>query len=137
LEDIPKVYTFGVFNFLLKSTKDGNIMKKHDVWLADLSPSFGVEIGDVCPVVVVQNDILNTTHNSTIICPIIAQTMYETNQMTVQLQSGDANLTQNSEILVSQMRAINNQRFIKQVGVLPSKYHAILNQSVKSIFDLT
>ncbi len=51
-------------------------MKKYDVWLADLSPSFGIEIGDIRPVVVVQGDILNISHNSTTICPIAAQTTH-------------------------------------------------------------
>ncbi len=57
--------------------------------------------------------------------------------MTVQLQSGDANLIQDSEILVTQMRTINNHRFIKQIGVLPPQYHAILDQNIKDILDLT
>jgi mRNA interferase MazF len=112
-------------------------MRKYDVWLADLSPSFGTELGDICPVVVVQADILNISHNSTTICPIIAQTIQKPKQMIVQLQSGDANLNQDSEILIDQIRAIDNQRFIKKIGILPAKYHTFLNENIRDILDLT
>ena len=112
-------------------------MKRYDIWLADLSPAFGVEIGGILPVVVVQTNILNVSHNSTVICPIAVQTTHNAQQIIVQLQKGDANLTQDSEILLTQMRAINNPRFIKQIGVLPPKYHAILDEKIKNLLDLT
>jgi mRNA interferase MazF len=112
------------------------IMKKYDVWLADLDPSFGTEAGKKRPVVIVQTDFLNGRHTSTIICPtttILARTARLTR---VQLQRGDANLYDDSDILVDQVRAIDNQRFIKKIGVLPIKYHIPLDENLRDIFDL-
>jgi mRNA interferase MazF len=112
-------------------------MRKYDVWLADLSPSFEAEIGGICPVVVVQANILNVSHNSTAICPILTQNVQKTKQMIIQLQSGDANLNRDSEILIDQLRAIDNQRFIKQIGILPYKYRTLLDENLRDVLDLT
>jgi mRNA interferase MazF len=45
-------------------------IKQYDIWLADLNPSKGTEAGKVRPVVIIQTDLLNGTHLSTLICPV-------------------------------------------------------------------
>lgn len=45
-------------------------IKQYDIWLADLNPSKGTEPGKTRPVLVVQTDLLNETHQSTLICPV-------------------------------------------------------------------
>jgi mRNA interferase MazF len=112
------------------------IMKKYDVWLADLDPSFGTEAGKKRPVVVVQTDFLNSRHSSTIICPTTTKITTGTRLTRIQLQSGDANLRDDSDILVDQLRAIDNQRFIRKIGVLPVKYHVPLDENLRDILDL-
>ena len=44
--------------------------KKDEVWLANLDPRFGTEAGKTRPVLIVQTDLLNQVHPSTLICPI-------------------------------------------------------------------
>ena len=44
--------------------------KQYDIWLADLNPLMGTEPGKIRPVVIIQTDLLNDTHFSTIICPV-------------------------------------------------------------------
>ena len=111
-------------------------MKKYDIWLADLDPSFGAEAGKKRPVVIVQTDFLNGRHSSTVICPTTSNIIAGAKLTRIQLQHGDANLYEDSDILVDQLRAIDNRRFIKQIGVLPPKYHAILDEKIKDILDL-
>jgi mRNA interferase MazF len=111
-------------------------MKKYDVWLADLDPSFGTEAGKKRPVVIVQTDFLNVRHTSTIICPTTTLITKTTRLTRIQLQRGDANLFDDSDILVDQVRAIDNHRFIKKIGVLPVKYHLPLNENLRDILDL-
>jgi mRNA interferase MazF len=112
------------------------IMKKYDVWLADLDPSFGTEAGKKRPVVVVQTDFLNGRHTSTIICPTTTILTRTTRLTRIQLQRGDANLYEDSDILVDQVRAIDNHRFIKKIGILPTKYHKPLDENLRDILDL-
>jgi len=44
-------------------------IKKWRVYVANLDPRMGTEPGKVRPVVVVQTDLLNGTHPSTVVCP--------------------------------------------------------------------
>ena len=44
--------------------------KQFDIWLTDLNPTVGTEPGKTRPVVIIQTNLLNETHLSTIICPI-------------------------------------------------------------------
>ena len=93
-------------------------IKKWSVYLADLNPRFGTEPGKTRPVVVVQTDLLNVRHPSTIICPITTQVEPESKILRVHLQKGEAGLGEKSDIMVDQIRAVDNRRFIKRLGAL-------------------
>ncbi|MFN5009376.1 MAG: type II toxin-antitoxin system PemK/MazF family toxin, partial [Bacteroidota bacterium] len=45
-------------------------MKQYEIWLANMNPSKGTEVGKVRPVVIVQTDLLNDFHPSLIVCPL-------------------------------------------------------------------
>ena len=60
-------------------------IKKFYIFLADLSPKFGTEPGKTRPVVVVQTDLLNDIHKSTIICPITSKVISKSNILRVHL----------------------------------------------------
>ena len=110
-------------------------MKKYEIWLADLDPSFGTEAGKIRPVVIVQTNLFSK-YASTIICPITSNIKPNFSLTRVHLHSGDGNLAQNSDIMVDQIRAIDNKRVIKKIGELPSQYHLILDSNLKNILDL-
>jgi mRNA interferase MazF len=91
-------------------------IKQFDIWLADLNPSLGTEPGKTRPVVIVQTDLLNETHQSTLICPITTNVNKEIELLRVHLKKGQ--LDKLSDILVDQVRAIDNKRLIKKLGQL-------------------
>lgn len=86
-------------------------IKQYDIWLADLNSSRGTEPGKTRPVVIVQTDLLNDTHLSTLVCPITTNVKPEIELLRVHLKKGQ--LEKLSDILVDQVRAIVNQRLIK------------------------
>ncbi|WP_106134456.1 type II toxin-antitoxin system PemK/MazF family toxin [Mongoliibacter ruber] len=45
-------------------------VKRFEVWLANLDPRFGTETGKTRPVLVVQTDLLNKVHPSTLVCSL-------------------------------------------------------------------
>lgn len=45
-------------------------IKQYDIWLEDMNPARGTEPRKVRPVVVVQTDLLNDTHLSTLVCTV-------------------------------------------------------------------
>lgn len=110
---------------------------KNEIWLADLNPKFGTEPGKKRPVVVIQTNLLNAVHPSTLICPITTNVIPQASLLRVHLKKGEGNLEIASDILVDQIRAIDNRRFIHRIGVLPSRQEQQLTENLKIMLDLT
>ena len=111
-------------------------IRKWYVYLADLNPRFGTEAGKLRPVVVVQTNLLNdTAHPSTLICPFTTNVIPKSKWLRIHLKKGDAGLNEQSDILVDQIRAIDNRRFKKLLGTLPKENQLYLRESLKAILD--
>lgn len=95
-------------------------IEKFHIYLADLNPQLGTEPGKTRPVVVIQTDLLNNFHPSTIICPITSNVVKDATVLRVHLPKKESGLEKDSDILVDQIRAIDNRRFKKPVGKLTS-----------------
>ncbi len=109
-------------------------IKQFDIWLADLNPSIGTEPGKKRPVVIVQTDLLNETHLSTLICPITSNVQQEIELLRVHLKKGQ--LDKLSDVLVDQLRAIDNKRFISKLGQLNRDQIQQLKSNLKIVLDL-
>ncbi len=93
-------------------------IEKFHIYLADLNPRMGTEPGKIRPVVVIQTDLLNGIHPSTIICPVTTKVVKGAEILRVYLSDRETGLSMESDILVDQIRAIDNRRFKKHVGRL-------------------
>ena len=62
-------------------------LEKFHIYLADLNPRQGTEAGKIRPVVVVQTDLLNNTHPSTIICPLTTRVVSGARMLRVHISS--------------------------------------------------
>jgi mRNA interferase MazF len=111
-------------------------IKQFDIWIADLNPRMGTEAGKVRPVLVVQTDLLNGEHPSTIICPITTVVQPETDILRVHLKKGVAKLKEDCDIMIDQLRAIDNRRLLKKAGVISGVQQEKVRQNLKIIFDL-
>jgi mRNA interferase MazF len=109
-------------------------IKQYDIWLANLNPSKGTEPGKTRPVVIIQTDLLNETHLSTLICPITTNVKKEIELLRVHLKSGQ--LENISDILVDQIRAINNKRLIKKLGQLNKDQKIRLKSNLRIVLDI-
>jgi mRNA interferase MazF len=109
-------------------------IKQYDIWLADLNPSRGTEPGKTRPVVIIQTDLLNDTHLSTIVCPITTNVQTDINLLRVHLKKGQ--LDKLSDVLVDQIRAIDNKRLIKKVGNLNKDQIQKLKANIRIVLDL-
>ena len=58
-------------------------------------------------------------HPSTIICPLTTKILKESNILRVSIPKNTANLEHSSDILIDQIRAINNKRLVQKIGILP------------------
>lgn len=111
-------------------------VKKWEVWLADLNPQIGTEPGKTRPVVVVQSDLLNEAHPSTIVCPITTNIEPESNILRTHLKKNEGGLKKDSDILIDQLRAIDNRRLIKRLGVISDQTRLKLIKNISIILDL-
>ena len=109
-------------------------IKQYDIWLADLNPSRGTEPGKTRPVVIVQTDLLNETHLSTLICPITTNVKLEIKLLRIHLKKGQ--LEKLSDILVDQIRAIDNKRLIKKLGQLTKEQRIKLKINLTIVLDI-
>jgi len=108
-------------------------IKQYHIYLADLEPAYGSEPGKIRPVVVVQTDFMNSNHKSTIICPLTTSLVPESKILRVYLSKTETNLKKESDILVDQIRSIDNQRFIRRIGKLSQKQIMKLIRNLKII----
>ena len=83
------------------------------------------------PVVIVQTNLLNNTHPSTIVCPLTTNVIKEAVLLRVHLSKKESRLDQDSDILVDQIRAIDNRRFKKQMGKLTAFHQEKLSESLR------
>ena len=111
-------------------------IKQFDIWIADLNPRMGTEAGKVRPVLVVQTDLLNGEHPTTIICPITTVVQPESAILRVHLKKGVAKLKEDCDIMIDQLRAIDNRRLLKKAGVISVVQQEKVRQNLKVIFDL-
>jgi mRNA interferase MazF len=109
-------------------------IKQYDIWLANLNPSRGTEPGKTRPVVIVQTNLLNEEHLSTLVCPVTTNVNPEIELLRVHLKKGQ--LDKPCDILVDQIRAIDNRRLIKKVGSLTKDQVTILKENIKVVLDL-
>lgn len=110
-------------------------IKQYDVWLADLAPGFGTEPGKTRPVVIVQTDMLNNVgHLSTIICPLTTRVFSDTRFLRVHLSSKEAGTLKPSDILVDQIRSVDNRRLINKIGSVNKNSAKLLRENLAIIF---
>lgn len=106
-------------------------IEKFGVYIADLNPRYGTEPGKKRPVVVVQTDLLNGIHPSTIICPISTKVAPKAEILRIHIELKAAGLKRASDILVDQLRSIDNRRFLEQRGILSMKNRGQLLEALK------
>ncbi|NOT36811.1 MAG: type II toxin-antitoxin system PemK/MazF family toxin [Saprospiraceae bacterium] len=113
------------------------VFKQFEVWLADLNPQIGTETGKTRPVIIVQSNLLNKVqHPSTIICPITTNITLNASILRLNLEPELSGLKQTSDIMIDQLRAIDNIRLIKKIGDLTHEKILQLRNRLSIILDL-
>lgn len=87
-----------------------NVIRRGEVWTANLNPSRGSEVGEVWPVLIVQGDWLTRTQSqSVVVLPLTSRVRAELEPLRVTLNSRDG-LLQDSQVIVEQPRTLDRRR---------------------------
>ena len=112
-------------------------IKQFEIWIADLNPQIGTEPVKTRPVLVVQTNLLNKIpHPSTIVCPITTNVKKDSEILRIHLKKGMTKLHKDSDIIIDQIRSIDNKRLIKKVGDLPRELIELIKENIQIIMDL-
>ena len=102
-----------------------------EIWLANLNPTKGTEPGKTRPVLILQNQtLLDVHHPSTLIIPLTTQLIDNAEPLRLRVPAQDK-LGKDSDLLVDQLRAIDNKRLINgplarcTPEILEKLYHQI------------
>ena len=112
-------------------------INQFEIWIADLNPQIGTEPGKTRPVLVIQTDLLNTVpHPSTMVCPITTNVKKDAEILRVHIKKGMANIREACDIMIDQIRAIDNRRLTKRVGILPEELIKKVKENILIVLDL-
>ena len=111
-------------------------INQYEIWLANLNPRKGTESGKVRPVLIVQTNLLNSiSHPSTIVCPITTNVHLDSEILRVHLKKGIANTEKDCDIMIDQIRAIDNERLLKKIGEIPKAISEKVKENIQLILE--
>ena len=91
------------------------LVKRGDIFYADLSPVIGSEQGGVRPVLVVQNDVGNR-YSPTVICAAITSQINKAKLPThIEIDCQQYTLVKDSVILLEQVRTVDKKRLREKI----------------------
>ena len=103
-----------------------------EIWLANLNPAKRAnEVAKVRPVLIVQNNDLNeSAYTTTIILPLTTSLIEDAEPLRMRISKRER-LKEDSDLLIAQIRAIDNKRLLEKLATLSDKEM----QAVKRFLD--
>ncbi|MBQ1674473.1 MAG: type II toxin-antitoxin system PemK/MazF family toxin [Oscillospiraceae bacterium] len=112
------------------------IVKRGDIFYADLSPVVGSEQGGVRPVLIVQNDTGNR-HSPTVIAAAITSQMGKAKLPThIEVTAESSGLPKDSVILLEQVRTLDKRRLRERMGRANRNVMEQVDQAIAVSFGL-
>lgn len=106
------------------------IVKRGDIFYADLSPVVGSEQGGVRPVLVVQNDVGNKYSPTVIVAAITSRINKAKMPTHIEIKGDEYGLSKDSVILLEQIRTIDKKRFKEKIGHIDDSAIDKINEAV-------
>lgn len=112
------------------------IIKRGEIYYADLSPVIGSEQGGVRPVLIVQNDIGNKYSPTVIAAAITSQINKAKLPTHIEISALEYGLQKDSVILLEQIRTIDKKRLREKIGHLDDELMERVNEALSISFGL-
>ncbi|MBP3359470.1 MAG: type II toxin-antitoxin system PemK/MazF family toxin [Clostridia bacterium] len=113
------------------------IVKRGDIYYADLSPVVGSEQGGIRPVLIIQNDVGNK-FSPTVIAAAITSKINKAKMPThIELSAKDYGLNKDSVILTEQIRTLDKRRLKERIGKLDGELMDKVDEALSISFGLS
>lgn len=112
------------------------IVRRGDIYYADLSPVVGSEQGGIRPVLIVQNDVGNRFSPTVIAAAITSQHSKANLPTHIMLDAGSTGLAKDSIVLLEQVRTIDKHRLKERMGCLDEQSMSMVDQALSISFGL-
>jgi len=107
------------------------IVKRGDIFYADLSPVIGSEQGGVRPVLVIQNDVGNKYSPTIIVAAITSQINKARLPTHIEIIAPDFGLPKDSVVLLEQIRTIDKKRLREKLGRFNEELMRTVDEAIK------
>lgn len=98
-----------------------NAPRRGEVYLVDFDPTRGAEIRKARPALIVQNDVANRASPITIVAAISSRFNSRLYPTEVLVEPPEGGLSAPSVVLLNQIRSIDRQRLLRNLGVVGPK----------------
>ena len=112
------------------------IVRRGDIYFADLSPVVGSEQGGIRPVLIVQNDVGNKYSPTVIAAAITSQQDKSRMPTHINVDGDSCGLSKDSVVLLEQVRTIDKQRLKERMGNLSVSDMNKINKALNVSFGL-
>lgn len=106
------------------------MIKRGEIYYADLSPVIGSEQGGIRPVLIVQNDIGNKFSPTIIAAAVTSQINKAKLPTHIELNGGDYGLPKDSVVLLEQIRTLDKTRLKEKIGEISIDKMQKINQAL-------
>lgn len=113
------------------------VVKRGDIFYADLSPVIGSEQGGTRPVLVVQNDVGNKFSPTVIVAAITSQINKAKMPTHIEISAHEFGLLKDSVILLEQVRTIDKKRLREKIGRLSDELITRVDEALGISFGIT
>lgn len=112
------------------------IVKRGEIYYADLSPVVGSEQGGIRPVLIIQNNVGNK-YSPTVIAAAITSKINKSKMPThIEIDAREYGLAKDSVILLEQIRTIDKRRLKEKIGIIDNELMAKVNDALNVSFGL-
>lgn len=112
------------------------VVKRGEIYYADLSPVIGSEQGGIRPVLVVQNDVGNKYSPTVIVAAITSQINKAKMPTHVEIDAKEYGLIKDSVILLEQIRTVDKKRLKEKIGKIDDDLSEKVDESLLISFGL-
>lgn len=121
----------------VKKVKESQLVRRGEIYFADMGEGIGSEQNGIRPVLVLQNDVGNKYSPTTIVALITSISKKMNLPVHFEIRKETSNLPQDSVVLLEQIRTIDKQRLLKKVSHLTDDQMETINRKILISLGMT